>query len=126
MHDIGQTIDTINELKQLGVYISIDDYGTGFSTLSYLKKFPVDVLKIDREFIINLVHDKGDRAIISSTILLAHNLGMSVVAEGVEDDAQLAILRSYGCEEIQGYYFSPPVPAAKFEELIRNGGFVVD
>jgi diguanylate cyclase (GGDEF)-like protein len=126
MHDIQQTIDTVNELKQLGVYISIDDYGTGFSTLSYLKKFPVDVLKIDREFVINLAQDSGDRAIISSTILLAHNLGMSVVAEGVEDDAQLAILRSYGCEEIQGYYFSPPVPAAKFEELIRNGGFVVD
>lgn len=120
MHDIKLTIATIKNFKDLGVSISIDDYGTGFSTLSYLKKFPVDVLKIDREFIINLENDSGDKAIVSSTILLAHKLGLSVVAEGVEDEAQLAILRSFDCDEIQGYFFSRPLPASEFEQLLIN------
>lgn len=124
MNDINQTITTLNQLKKIGVSISIDDYGTGFSTLSYLKKFPVDCLKVDRAFVENLVDDTGDQAIVSSTILLAHSLGLSVVAEGVEDAHQLAFLRKHGCDEIQGYYFSRPVAAKEFTQLLSAGTIV--
>jgi len=120
MDDAGQTIETLNQLKSMGVSISIDDYGTGFSTLSYIKQFPVDNLKIDRSFIQNLVDDEGDKAIVASTIMLANKLGLRVVAEGVEDEQQLAWLQSVNCDEIQGYYFSRPVPAAEFAKLLRD------
>lgn len=121
MEDIQETINTIKKFRDLGVSVSIDDYGTGFSTLHYLKSFPVNVLKIDREFITHLVEDSGDQAIVTSTILLAHKLGLSVVAEGVENREQLEILQEYGCDEIQGYYFSRPVPAVQFVELLKQG-----
>jgi diguanylate cyclase (GGDEF)-like protein len=121
MSDIDETIATVNQFREMGISVSIDDYGTGFSTLSYLKKFPVNVLKIDREFIKNLATDTGDQAIVASTVLLAHKLGLTVVAEGVEDDQQLALLRQTACDEIQGYYFSPPVPASKFEQHLKMG-----
>ena len=121
MHNSDHTITVLEQLKNLGVGISVDDYGTGYSTLSYLKKFPIDVLKIDMSFIRNLVNDLADQAIVSSTILLAHNLGLSVVAEGVEHDQQLAILRSFGCDEVQGYYFSRPIPANEFTKLLEKG-----
>jgi len=124
--NIEETIATISKFRELGVSVSIDDYGVGFSTLNYLKRFPVNVLKIDRAFIINLVSDSGDQAIVTSTILLAHKLGLSVVAEGVEDAEQLALLQQYGCDEIQGYYFSPPVPAAKFEAFLRQESFKIN
>ncbi|PHS68753.1 MAG: hypothetical protein COB23_08595 [Methylophaga sp.] len=123
MHDIEQTITSLKQLKELGLSISIDDYGTGYSTLSYIKQFPVDTLKIDMSFIRHIVDSSGDRAIVSSTILLAHNLGLSVVAEGVEDVEQLALLRDLGCDEIQGYYFSPPIPADQFIKLLEAGTF---
>lgn len=121
MHDIEQTIASLQQLKKLGLSISIDDYGTGYSTLSYLKQFPVDTLKIDMSFIRNLVESSGDRAIVSSTILLAHNLGLSVVAEGVEDAQQLELLQNLDCDEIQGYYFSRPLPADEFSKLLEKG-----
>ncbi|RKZ79149.1 MAG: hypothetical protein DRQ35_04760 [Gammaproteobacteria bacterium] len=121
MHDIEQTIASLQQLKKLGLSISIDDYGTGYSTLSYLKQFPVDTLKIDMSFIRNLVESSGDRAIVSSTILLAHNLGLSVVAEGVEDVQQLELLQELGCDEIQGYYFSRPLPVDDFAKLLEKG-----
>ena len=121
MHDIKQTIASLQQLKKLGLSISIDDYGTGYSTLSYIKQFPVDTLKIDMSFIRNLVESDGDRAIVSSTILLAHNLGLSVVAEGVEDAQQLELLQDLDCDEIQGYYFSRPLPADDFAKLLEKG-----
>ena len=121
MHDIEQTIASLQQLKKMGLSISIDDYGTGYSTLSYIKKFPVDTLKIDMSFIRNLVENAGDRAIVSSTIILAHNLGLSVVAEGVEDAQQLALLQDLDCDEIQGYYFSRPLPADDFSKLLEKG-----
>jgi len=120
MKDAAQTIHTLNNLKNIGVSISIDDYGTGHSTLSYLKKFPIDVLKIDMSFITNLEVDLGDQAIVASTILLAHNLGLTVVAEGVENEQQLAILQKLDCDEIQGYYFSKPIPATDFAKLLEK------
>ncbi|RLA01766.1 MAG: GGDEF-domain containing protein, partial [Gammaproteobacteria bacterium] len=115
------TIASLQQLKKLGLSISIDDYGTGYSTLSYIKKFPVDTLKIDMSFIQNLVENAGDRAIVSSTIILAHNLGLSVVAEGVEDTQQLELLQNLDCDEIQGYYFSRPLPADEFSKLLEKG-----
>ncbi|MFW5425856.1 MAG: EAL domain-containing protein [Methylophagaceae bacterium] len=121
MDDIKQTIKILNQFKDLGISISIDDYGTGYSTLSYLKHFPIDNLKIDRGFILDSVTDSGDQAIIASTILLAHKLGMNVVAEGVENDQQLALLQNLGCDEIQGYYFSRPIPADDFAKLLEKG-----
>ncbi|RKZ97981.1 MAG: hypothetical protein DRQ46_03400 [Gammaproteobacteria bacterium] len=121
MHDIEKTIASLQQLKKLGLSISIDDYGTGYSTLSYIKKFPVDTLKIDMSFIQNLVENAGDRAIVSSTIILAHNLGLSVVAEGVEDTQQLELLQNLDCDEIQGYYFSRPLPADEFSKLLEKG-----
>ena len=121
MHDIEKTIASLQQLKKLGLSISIDDYGTGYSTLSYIKQFPVDTLKIDMSFIRNLVDSDGDRAIVSSTIILAHNLGLSVVAEGVEDGQQLELLQNLDCDEIQGYYFSRPLPADEFSKLLEKG-----
>ncbi|PCI22617.1 MAG: hypothetical protein COB62_01230 [Piscirickettsiaceae bacterium] len=121
MEDMAKTVQILEEFKSLGVKISIDDYGTGFSTLSYIKEFPIDNLKIDMSFIRNIVNDKGDQAIVASTILLAEKLGLNVVAEGVEDEHQLAILQEMGCNEIQGYYYSPPVPAEKFAKFLKDG-----
>ncbi|PCI67101.1 MAG: hypothetical protein COB26_10440 [Piscirickettsiaceae bacterium] len=121
MDDMDKTVDTLKMLKDIGVKISIDDYGTGYSTLSYIKKFPIDNLKIDMSFIRNIVNDEGDQAIVESTILMAKKLGLNVVAEGVEDEHQLTMLQEMGCDEIQGYYFSPPVPAEEFAMLLKNG-----
>ncbi|MDQ4133923.1 MAG: EAL domain-containing protein, partial [Actinomycetota bacterium] len=99
------------DLKALGVRIAVDDFGTGFSALTYLKRFPVDVLKIDRSFVEGLGRDREDRAIVASVVDLAHAFGLMTVAEGVETPEQLAELRSLGCERAQGYLWSPPIPA---------------
>lgn len=124
MDDIQKTIKILTGFKKLGVSISIDDYGTGYSTLSYLKHFPIDNLKIDRGFICDSVANSGDQAIIASTILLAHKLGMNVVAEGVEDAQQLKLLQNLDCDEIQGYYFSRPIPADDFAKLLAKGTII--
>ncbi len=109
-----------NELSDLGVTFVIDDFGTGYSSLSYLKRFPVDILKIDRSFTRDIQIDSDDTAISQAIITMAHSLGMKVTAEGVETEAQLKFLRSYGCDAIQGFYFSPPVPAQEFERQLKQ------
>lgn len=109
MMDTHYTQGVLHELKEMGVRLSIDDFGTGYSSLAYLKQFPLDVLKIDRQFIRNLTTSDKDAAITTSIIQLAHNLGLQVVAEGVEDAAQMAILKKLGCDIGQGYYFSRPM-----------------
>jgi diguanylate cyclase (GGDEF)-like protein/PAS domain S-box-containing protein len=115
MHDAPRLIRMLEELRLLGVQISVDDFGTGYSSLSYLKRFPVHRLKIDRSFVADVTRNADDAAIVRTIISLAHNLGLRVVAEGVESDAQLDFLRSNLCDEMQGFYFSPPVPVEQFE-----------
>jgi EAL domain-containing protein (putative c-di-GMP-specific phosphodiesterase class I) len=120
VHDMKSAVEILEKLRRLGVSVSLDDYGTGYSSLSYMKHLPVDTLKIDRCFIQNLDSDAADRAIVNSTIVLARQLGMSVLAEGVETEAQLNSLKAIGCDEIQGFYFSKPVPAQDFYGVIRK------
>jgi diguanylate cyclase (GGDEF)-like protein/PAS domain S-box-containing protein len=116
----ADTIAMLNRLAELGVHLSIDDFGTGYSSLAYLKQFPVDQLKIDRSFIRDITMDHDDAAIVSAMIAMSHNLGLKVTAEGVETRDQLEFLRMTGCDTYQGYYFSVPLPARAFAELIRK------
>ena len=119
MLNIDQAIDTMCELQSLGVQLSIDDFGTGYSSLSALKNFPVTRLKIDRSFISDLSSNESDRTVASTIILLAQKLKLRVIAEGVETEEQLQFLRANNCDEMQGYLFSKPLPAAEFQELAR-------
>ena len=121
MSDVTPAVELLHRMKALGINLSIDDFGTGYSSFSYLSRFPIDVLKIDRSFVADITHDANDAAIVSSIIALAHNLKLAVIAEGVETLAQLDYLRSHGCDEMQGYYFSKPLPAADFEALLIEG-----
>ena len=120
MHDVDRAIETMKELRALGVRLSIDDFGTGYSSLSALKRFPVDRLKIDRSFIQDLPDNEDDRAVASAVISLGQKLNLRVIAEGVETDAQVAFLRDNHCDELQGYHFSRPVPAEAIGELLRR------
>jgi EAL domain-containing protein (putative c-di-GMP-specific phosphodiesterase class I) len=114
-------IATLHELKQLGIVISIDDFGTGYSSLSYLKQFPFDILKIDRSFVCQLAQDTKNAAITTAILQLAHTLNLKVVAEGVETQEELDFLYGHQCDEVQGYWFSPPLSAQAFEELLKGG-----
>jgi diguanylate cyclase (GGDEF)-like protein len=115
------TIGILRKLKTLGIRISIDDFGTGYSSLAYLKRFPVDVLKIDRSFIMDVTTNPADAAIATAIIGMAHSLGVKVVAEGVETVEQFDFLRRRGCDEIQGYYLAQPLPAVEISKLILRG-----
>ena len=116
--DLEQSIRILHQLQEMGPKLSIDDFGTGYSSLSYLKQFPLDELKIDRSFIMDLQSDARDAAIVNAIIFLAQSLGMSVVAEGVELQEQLDFLRTKRCDVYQGYLFSRPLPAAELEQLL--------
>lgn len=108
------------EMRDLGVTISIDDFGTGYSSLRYLSTLPIDLLKIDSSFISGLTESKGIKSIIESTITLAHSLGMPVIAEGVATHEQLDFLIGHGCDQIQGYLCSPPLPPDKLETFLAK------
>ena len=120
MQDPVHAVKLLTELKALGVYLSIDDFGTGYSSLGYLKRFPIDSLKIDRSFVQDLPRDADDAAITQAILAMAHSLKIRVIAEGVETVEQLRFLRDHGCDEMQGYYFSKPVPAHEFVQLMLN------
>ncbi len=118
MSNIERTISRLSELVKMGVHSSIDDFGTGYSSLNYLKRLPIQKLKIDQSFIKDIVIDPDDRAIISAVTVMAHAMRIKVLAEGVETEEQLAFLRNSDCDEAQGFLFSRPLPAEKFKELV--------
>ncbi len=120
MTDVETAIDTMNQIAKMGVAFSIDDFGTGYSSLSYLKRFPVSVLKVDQSFVREIPASKDDMAISRTILSMAKSLNMKTVAEGVETQAQLEFMRTNLCDEIQGYYFSPPIPADKFQILLEQ------
>lgn len=110
MANVERAVEILHELKALGVLLSIDDFGTGYSSLSYLKRFPIDVLKIDQSFVRDMQYDSGDQAIVKAIISMAHSLGIRVIAEGVETEAQCEFLRANMCDEMQGFLFSKGLP----------------
>ena len=120
MEDVDFSREILTELRADGIHISIDDFGTGSSSLRYLKRFPIDVLKIDQTFVRDLTSDISDAAITAAMITMAHSLELKVIAEGVETEEQLKFLRSRRCNEIQGYLFSRPVPAEAFTKVLRE------
>jgi EAL domain-containing protein (putative c-di-GMP-specific phosphodiesterase class I)/PleD family two-component response regulator len=120
MRNVEQVVRTLAELRQLGVKLSVDDFGTGYSSLSYLKQFPLDSVKVDRSFVQDITADPDDASITRAVITMAHQLKLKVVAEGVETEGQLALLVANQCDEIQGYFFSRPVPAAGMELMLRE------
>jgi diguanylate cyclase (GGDEF)-like protein/PAS domain S-box-containing protein len=120
MGNTRATLATLGELKELGVNLSIDDFGTGYSSLAYVKNFPVNTLKIDRSFVRDIADDATDQAIAKTIITLAHSLGMRVIAEGVETQAQLAKLRAFGTDGMQGYLFSRALPGPEFERFVAT------
>lgn len=126
MNDMERALDVLNMLNAMGHSLSIDDYGTGYSSLSYIKSLPVDEIKIDRSFITKLAEDEEDRILVRSTIELAHNLGMEVTAEGVEDDASVELLRELGCNTLQGYHICRPLSVKDFEEFWASSAYASD
>ncbi len=120
MDDAEDAINTLTKIKSMGVRLSIDDFGTGYSSLSYLKRLPIDTLKIDRFFVCDVASNPSDAKIIKAIITMAHGLGFEVVAEGVEKQDQLNFLQEFGCDAVQGYFFSPPVPCEEFAKIIQS------
>jgi len=114
-----QTSRQLLELRELGIGISLDDFGTGYTSFSYLKKIPATILKIDRSLVINIVNSEEDQRIVKAMIELGHNLGMKIVVEGIEDEKMFNIMVEFGCDFIQGYYFSRPLPVFEFQKLLR-------
>ncbi len=120
MKNSQNSMKKMDTLREMGIQISIDDFGTGYSCLNYLKRFPVEVLKIDRSFIKDIETDSNDQAIVRAIIALAHNLNIQVIAEGVETTKQMGILRGYGCDAAQGFLFCPPIHATSLAQFIRQ------
>jgi diguanylate cyclase (GGDEF)-like protein/PAS domain S-box-containing protein len=125
MHDIERVIAIMEQINVLGVTLSLDDFGTGYSSLSYLKRFPIDTLKIDRSFTMGLPEDSSDCAIATTIIGIAQKLRHKVIAEGVETVEQLEFLRESGCDQVQGYLFSRPLPADAFETALRENWLLI-
>src|SRR5262249_5229213 len=112
--------DTLHALRAMGVHLAVDDFGIGYSSFSYLKQFPLDTLKIDRSFVREVISQRDDAAITTATTAMGNVLGLRVVAEGVETEEQRSLLRRQGCDEMQGYLFSRPVPPSEFAGLLTG------
>jgi diguanylate cyclase (GGDEF)-like protein/PAS domain S-box-containing protein len=121
MHNAEAAIRTLMDLHEQGVRLAVDDFGTGYSSLSYLKKFPLDKLKIDRSFVMDIDTNPASAEIVGAIIAMGHSLNLEIVAEGVENDSQLEVLRTLHCDEIQGFYYSRPIPAETFASILRLG-----
>ena len=118
MGDVEAATATVRKLHELGVRLAIDDFGTGYSSLNYLKKFPINTVKVDRSFIMDIPESADDKAITSAVIAMAHRLNMEVVAEGVEEQSQLDFLLEHDCEYAQGYLFAKPLPLSHLRPMI--------
>jgi EAL domain-containing protein (putative c-di-GMP-specific phosphodiesterase class I) len=125
MADTGKSVRTLTALKELGATIAVDDFGTGYSSLSYLKRLPIDILKVDKSFIDDLETDLDGARIVHTIIDMAHNLELKVVAEGIENQAQLSFLRDHSCDIAQGYLFSKPLKAKEIMEYLRFSTLVL-
>ena len=121
MHNAETSIALLLKLKAMGLKLAVDDFGTGYSSLSYLKRFPIDKLKIDQSFVRDITVDSDDAVIVSTIINMARSLKLKVIAEGVETAEQLSFLKNQECDEMQGYYFSKPVPPEKINNLLISG-----
>ena len=120
MESPDQGLKMMERLRERGIHLALDDFGTGYSSLAYLKKFPLNTLKIDKAFIDDIADCDTDRHMTASIINIAHNHGLNVVAEGVEQEEHLTILRQYKCEMLQGYLYSKPLNAERFEKLLKE------
>lgn len=120
MHHVDKAVQLLDDMKSLGARIAIDDFGTGYSSLAQLKRFPIDTLKVDRTFIREVAHDRDDQAITEAIIAMGKSLSLTIIAEGVETKEQQDFLRNHACDEMQGYYFSKPVPPSEFSELFSK------
>ena len=118
LQNVDEAIERMNSIRALGIRLSLDDFGTGYSSLSYLKKLPVEEVKIDRSFVRDIMQDPDDAAIVRAVLALSQSLNLSVVAEGVETDQQLAFLTQHGCKIFQGYLFSRPIPEDEFKRYL--------
>ena len=121
MQNVDRAVGALRALRDLGVHLAIDGFGAGFSSLAHLRRLPVDALKIDLSFVRGATTDPDDASVVTAVIAVAHSLGLRVVAQGVETEAQVTLLRSLGCDEVQGFLWSPPLPAAECEPLIAAG-----
>jgi EAL domain-containing protein (putative c-di-GMP-specific phosphodiesterase class I) len=122
MEDVEANIRLMGSLKAMGVNLAVDDFGTGYSSLNYLNRFPLDKLKVDRSFVSDMLSDPTNLAITKAIIGLGHTIGLRVTAEGVEHEEELCILQSVACDEVQGFYFAPPMPAGEFAKWLAESG----
>jgi EAL domain-containing protein (putative c-di-GMP-specific phosphodiesterase class I) len=122
MHDPDQAIRVLLALREAGIRIAIDDFGTGYSSLAYLTRFPLAALKIDRSFVAEALNDQANATIVRTIVDMAQTLGFTVVAEGVETEAQAEFLRGLGCDQAQGYLFARPMPAGALRDLLAATG----
>jgi EAL domain-containing protein (putative c-di-GMP-specific phosphodiesterase class I) len=126
IEDVESVIDVLAKLKRIGVSVALDDFGTGYSSITYLRRLPIDILKIDQSFVKDLAEDQSARSIVQAIIAMAHALQQTVVAEGVETLAQADLLRGWGCDVAQGYYFSRPVPTSVLETFMSRTTYPAD
>ncbi len=125
LDNLADAVAKMNALRELGVRFSMDDFGTGYSSLAYLKRLPLTQVKIDRSFVRDIAEDASDAAIVQAILAMSNTLGLKVIAEGVETEAQFQLLQSYGCRFFQGYLFSKPLQIDEFERLLKDHDFLL-